>query len=106
VAETKPAIEAAGRVLAAAGASRGIWVFDRPVSNSGRVAAIVRDVAQEHAWAWEAEVADAADALLASSKAVIATADSSVLDRAGHWFNLARPVVEREVPDAWIVSPD
>ncbi|HEX7069941.1 MAG TPA: DUF434 domain-containing protein [Rhodothermales bacterium] len=103
--ETRPALEAAGRVLAQAGNPHATWIFDRPVSNSGRVAAIVRDVAAANGLNCDADVADAADALLAGATAVIATADSSILDRTGHWFNLARTVVEREVPEAWIVSP-
>ena len=41
---------------------------------------------------------------LIASPAIVATADSGVLDRCGRWFNLARDVVERSAPEAWMID--
>ena len=44
------------------------------------------------------------DGVLAQAPEIIATADNSVLDRCTRWFNLAREIVRRHVPGAWIVD--
>ena len=103
VSETRPAVEAIGRVLSRYRVPGVRWIFDRPVSNSGRLAELVQSVAHEHQWAWITDVRDHADDVLASSADAVATADSAVIDRASRWLNLGRVVVLDEVPDAWLV---
>jgi hypothetical protein len=44
------------------------------------------------------------DAVLSSSTEIIATADSVILDRCQAWFNLAKAVVSRCNPPAWILD--
>ena len=44
------------------------------------------------------------DAVLARSTEVVVTVDSAILDKPVRWFDLAREVVTREVPGAWIVD--
>lgn len=105
VAETVLAIEATGRVLAARGNPHATWLFDRPVSNSGRLATLVRETAFVNGWPWEAVVQDNVDETMASTEAVVASADSAVLDRVERWMNLASDIVRSEVPHAWVVSP-
>jgi hypothetical protein len=34
----------------------------------------------------------------------VATSDASVLDDATAWMNLAGDIVERDLPDAWVVD--
>jgi hypothetical protein len=43
------------------------------------------------------------DAVLIASEALIATADSAVLDRCQRWTNLARGVINQQVRDASVV---
>ncbi len=44
------------------------------------------------------------DRVLAADRGIVATADGGILDRGPRWLNLARQVVERCVPEAWIVD--
>ena len=44
------------------------------------------------------------DGLLAAADQIVATADSGILDRVPAWFNLARTVVTRQVPEAWVLD--
>lgn len=104
VAETRPALERIGRVTALLGTSACRWYLDRPVSNSGRLATIIREVAAEGGWAWEVELVADPDPILAESDEIVATADSVILDRCGEWFNLARETVDRHVPEAVVVE--
>ena len=104
VEETLPALERVGETLAALALERGRWLLDRPVSNSGRLGVLIRRLADERGWAWDVELAFNPDPLLIASDAVVATADSAILDRCARWFNLARATIERHIPAARILD--
>jgi hypothetical protein len=100
VEETQPALELAARWLAEWGAGPCTWLLDAPVSNSGRLAALIRAVNAD----WSAEVVQNPDTLLSRPGDLVVTADSAILDRGGEWVNLARAVVEAGVPGAFVVD--
>jgi hypothetical protein len=104
VAETLPALETVARVLGDLLVPRVLWLFDRPVSNSGRIRGLVMHTAAAHGFDWSVELVDNPDRLLKDSSEIIATADSGVLDAGPRWFNLARYVVDKACPSAWIVD--
>ncbi|MEN6458399.1 MAG: DUF434 domain-containing protein [Thermoguttaceae bacterium] len=105
VAETGPALELLGQTLAAAPALPCRWLLDRPVSNSGRLKAIIEQVAAAHDWPWQVELTADPDALLIDQPGVIvASADSAILDRVSAWFNLAGETVRRHAPTARVVD--
>lgn len=104
VTETLPALEIAAKAIAGLSVARAIWLFDRPVSNSGRIRGLVLQTAARLGLEWTVELLDNPDKLLKQSSEIIATADSVVLDAAPRWFNLARHVVETACPDAWVVD--
>ena len=103
--ETARALELCGSELSALGVSACRWLFDQPVSNSGRLAARLREHARAGERAWEVELVPNPDPLLAASDAVVASADGAVLDAAARSFNLSRAIVERAIPNAWLVDP-
>jgi hypothetical protein len=103
VAETLPALDHIGHALSRLGVTEAHWLFDRPVSNSGRIRSMVVQAAGDHGWNWSVELADNPDAILRSSPDVVSTADSAILDRCARWFNLARCVIEAECPNARIL---
>lgn len=104
VAETTPALELLGQVLAELEVSECFWYLDRPVSNSGRLKKIIDQTAAERGWTWGVELVADPDPLLSRSDQVVATADSVILDACGTWFNLARETVTRHVPEADVVE--
>ena len=87
---------------------REVTVYiDRPVSNSGRLAQIVRKTAAAKELRLEAMTADRVDEILKKSTAVVASADSAILDGCGAWLNLARLTVERhrvELDPLWLLD--
>ena len=101
---TRPALQAIASFTAAAWCRELRWLFDRPISNSGRLKQAIDELASAHGWPWHVELVASPDRDLISSQAIVATADSGVLDRCGRWFNLARAVVERSAPQAWTVD--
>lgn len=104
VEETRPALELIGRTIALLGVSSCRWYLDRPVSNSGRLKAVIEELGRQHEWTWTVELVANPDALLIASERIIATADSAVLDRCRAWHNLARETVARFVPGARIID--
>ena len=104
VAETMPALELIGARLLQLEVSQAGWLFDRPVSNSGRIQAMLRDAAKASGWAWTVELVDDPDPVLRNSEEVVATADSAILDHCQRWFNLARDVIEARCPAATIID--
>jgi hypothetical protein len=103
VEETRPAILAIGETLAEFRPSECFWYFDKPVGNSGRVKAIVTEIARERNWNWRVELVQNPDAVLIASGDVVASADSVVLDGCARWMNLAREVIARKVRQAMVV---
>ena len=103
VEETRPAIELIGRTLASLGIARATWYLDAPVSNSGRLKVIIRDIDQSHGWDWTVEIVPNPDAILSQSPEPVATADSAILDGCAAWFNLAAAVVGA-APRAWLID--
>ena len=100
VEETLPALELAARWLREWGVGHCLWLLDAPVSNSGRLAAMIRSVATD----WSAEVVADPDPILAAPGDPVASADSGVLDRCGAWVNLARALVGAGAPGAFVAD--
>jgi hypothetical protein len=99
VEETGPAIERVARAVDAAGVAEVVWYLDAPVSNSGRLCAMIRAVRD-----WRVELVPDPDKVIGvTGDAVVASADSVVLDRCGAWANLAREAL-RGVEGVWLVE--
>ena len=104
VSETLPAFELIARGLEGVGAKSAVWLFDRPVSNSGRLKTMIGELAEENDWPWEGEVLANPDVELIAADEIIATSDSDVLDKCGQWVNLAGALIERYIAPAHIVD--
>lgn len=104
VAETKRAIELIGETLEQLSPAKALWLFDRPVSNSGRLAALVREIAAERHWPFEAELTDHTDSLLGQSPDVVISCDSAILERAERWSSLACAIISEHVPESWLLE--
>jgi hypothetical protein len=105
VAETEPAIAALGQVLAAAEPTAVHVFLDRPVSNSGRLRALMETMASGAGWPWQVSLVDNPDrAILARAGWITASGDAPVLDRCGPWVPLADAAVAAVAPSAWLIE--
>ena len=104
VEETERAIRLAEDVLETLCPASVVWLLDRPVSNSGRLAARIRRLADEHNWPWTVETEFNPDRTIINSERIAVTSDSNVLDHVARWFNFNRLLVERHVPQAWTID--
>ena len=80
--------------------SPGACELEPPVSNSGRLAAMIRATNPD----WSAEAVPDPDALLVRPGDPVGSADSAILDRCGEWVNLALALVETGVPGAFLLD--
>jgi hypothetical protein len=104
VAETDLAIRLIGEILHGAEPASALWLLDQPVSNSGRLAQRIREIATEHNWPWSVEVVMNPDKVLRSSDQIAVTSDSNILDRVKGWINLGEILVAERLREAWIVD--
>lgn len=102
--ETADAIQLIGESLAALKPKSVVWLLDRPVSNSGRLAKLIRDSAELKAWPWTVETAFNPDREITSSTRIVITSDRPLLDRVDRWINFNRYMVEKRLDRAWLVD--
>jgi len=103
-AETEKAVELAGRALQQAGVKEALWLFDRPVSNSGRTAELVNVTAETGGYPMRAETTDMVDETLKRCGRVAVTADSSILDSSDEWFDLAGWLIEQNPGEGNVID--
>jgi hypothetical protein len=104
VLETQRAICLIGEALEPTSPASAHWVLDKPISNSGRLAVRIRELAASRGWPWDVELAFNPDAVVLAPGRVIVTSDSVVLDKAARWVNLAGHLVEKWLDDSWVVD--
>lgn len=101
---TETAVELLAGYLDAMGCRRVEWFLDRPVSNSARLKRLIEARIDGARSIWTVELTERTDRRLIDSPHVVASADSAIIDRCARWVNLAREVVVRSVPQAWILD--
>lgn len=93
-----------GERLAELGPASVCWWLDRPVSNSGRLAALLRELAEARGWPWTVELANDPDRMLVAGDALVASGDAWVIDHAVAFVDLAQEVIDWGCGGAWVVD--
>ena len=73
-----------------------IWIFDQPVSNSGRIKQMILDFAQENNINWEVILEFNPDKFLVDNADIAVSSDAWILDYCKKWFNLIGFLIEEE----------
>jgi hypothetical protein len=96
VRQTQASIHRVGEALRPAAVVT--WYFDAPVSNSGRLKTILREIGEKKGYNWSVELVNNPDRDLVAlpDEVVIVTSDSWVLDHGGTWCNLGRELLHQE----------
>ncbi|HVG21505.1 MAG TPA: DUF434 domain-containing protein [Blastocatellia bacterium] len=104
VQETEAAICLAGELLQGANVESAKWLLDKPVSNSGRLARRIGEIASARRWPWAVEVVANPDRAIIGSDSIAVTSDSIILDGVSRWINLASHLVSGRLPQAWEID--
>lgn len=108
MAHTEAAAARVGELLATSRVARATWCLDRPVSNSGRLAGLLRALAADRGWPWEVALTDGTDRAVAATPDVAASSDAWILDQPVPWVDLPGEVLARHEGPLWRVdlAPD
>lgn len=102
--ETTPALQLVGETVTAWGVSRCRWWLDQPVSNSGRLKALILKVAGEAGWPMDVDLSFNPDKVLSQTDQIIATSDGVVLECCQRWVNLTRLIITERIPSARLLD--
>ena len=105
VEETEPALRLIGKALQRLQSGPVCWWLDRPVSNAGRLATQIRELAEQEGWPWSAELHRNPDQqLMELTDSVIVSADRVVIEGSSAWYPLANLIVDEDIREAWIIE--
>src|SRR5882762_2305762 len=97
--ETETAIQLIGQALKILHPKSVEWVLDSPISNSGRLAQRIRELANEKGWNWNVETLFNPDAAISKSNRLVISSDSHILDGTQRWLNFNRYLIDRRMAD-------
>ncbi|PTX59205.1 hypothetical protein C8N46_11041 [Kordia periserrulae] len=104
VQQTPKAIQLIADFLHENKVKKATWIFDKPVSNSGRLKTILREFADEKNLNWEITLDNNPDKMIAESGKVAISSDAWILDNATTWCNMVRHIVDEHVPQKNVVE--
>ncbi|PZU18913.1 MAG: DUF434 domain-containing protein [Chryseobacterium sp.] len=94
--QTCSAIELVAEFYRNSGVQKVIWIFDKPVSNSGRIRQMILDFALENNMKWEIDLEFNPDKFLAENAEIVVSSDAWILDHCKNWFNLIQYLIDKE----------
>lgn len=98
VSQTQIAIETFAAFFKKYKVSKVIWVFDAPVSNSGRMKTKLIDYAKEKEHNWEVVLLNNPDKFIANSEFIGVSSDAWILDKIKLWSNIIEIIIPKDYP--------
>lgn len=102
--QTLSSLELAASFFQHCGVAKLCWIFDRPVSNSGRICQFIAEFAQERQLDWETSLEFNPDQFLAEREEIVISSDAWILDHCKKWFNLIRYLIDNKNLNANIIQ--
>jgi hypothetical protein len=94
--QTFAAIELIAKFYHTSKAEKVIWIFDKPVSNSGKIKQMIMDFALENNLNWEVDLEFNPDKFLSENAEIVVSSDAWILDNCKKWFNLIQYLIDEE----------
>lgn len=69
------------------------WIFDKPVSNSGKLKQIIEEMATLNNYNWKVDLVNNPDKMIAESNLIAVTSDAWILDNSAANFNLIKYIL-------------
>lgn len=104
VEQTEAVLLLVGRTLQTLGLKKVVWVFDSPVSNSGKLKTYCYELAAQHSFPWEVILHQHPDQYLIEQQVWACSADAFVLNECTAWFNLGTYIIAQGQFSNCIVS--
>lgn len=90
VKQTSQAIEMIADFFRKEKIKKALWLFDKPVSNSGRLKQMIEEITLNNNLNWEVQLVNNPDKVIAESDYIAVTSDAWILDNASVNFNLMK----------------
>lgn len=94
--QTQKSIELVAALFKKSQAENLIWIFDKPVSNSGRIKEMIVDFSKENHLDWKVELEFNPDKYLVENAEIMVSSDAWILDNCRNWFNLVGYLINEE----------
>lgn len=105
VQQTDEALLMVGNACEKLGVKQVVWVFDKPVSNSGKIKTRCHEIAAQHQFNWEVILDDSPDKFLAQLPDIVCSSDAKILNQCTQWFNLGAYLIQsHKIKDARIID--
>jgi hypothetical protein len=91
---TEQALILIGETLQLLQLQKVIWVFDAPISNSGKLKSFCYELAEKHGFPWEIILENHPDKYLIDNKGLVCSSDGWVLNDCTAWFNLGAYIID------------
>lgn len=104
VKQTAQAVEMIGDFFKKEKIKKALWLFDKPVSNSGRLKKLIEEIALNHQFDWEVELVYNPDKIIAESNYIAVTSDAWILDYAAANFNLMKYMLSQMAEKETVIS--
>lgn len=85
-----------GETLRQLQAAKVIWIFDAPVSNSGKLKGFCYELAEKQQFPWEIHLENSPDKFLITDDKIVCSSDAWILDECTSWFNLGAWMINGE----------
>ena len=90
---TNEALIIIGNTLQQLQLQKVVWVFDAPISNSGKLKSTCYEIAEKHGFPWEIILDNHPDKYLIDNKGSVCSSDGWVLNECTAWFNLGAFII-------------
>jgi hypothetical protein len=90
---TEEALVITGNTLQQLQLQKVMWVFDAPISNSGKLKGVCYELAEKHSFPWEIILDNHPDKYLIDNKGLVCSSDGWVLNECAAWFNLGAYII-------------
>ncbi len=91
--QTEESLVIVGETLKKLEAEKAVWIFDTPVSNSGKLKTLGYELAEKHNFSWDIYLENSPDKYLAEKNRLISSSDAWVLNECSQWFNLGAYII-------------
>jgi len=97
--QTEKALILIGEILTGLAIKKAVWIFDTPVSNSGKLKTLCYELAEIHGPNWEINLEYSPDKFLVTKNRLVSSSDAWILNECTTWFNLGAYIIKNMYPD-------
>lgn len=81
-----------------------VWIFDKPVSNSGRIKKMIEELAAKVNLNWSVVLENNADQAIIDQQKITVSSDAYILRNCFHWFNFIGYLIDEEKVPALVFN--